>query len=497
MTIVETRLGKVQGKQLDRVLAFMGIRYGRAPLGTYRFKPSIAVGQLTSRPDDAYDATRPRHSAVQNPPVEAFVTDSRKIDTNPTFSEDCLFLNIYTPAADGKHRPVLYWIHGGSYVSGSSYDYDGRVLAEQGDVVVVTVNYRLGLLGFLDMSGFGDDYKGSASNGISDQILGLEWVRDNIADYGGDAGNVTLFGQSAGAGSVNGILAAPRADGLYHRAIAHSGSAAASPPAPIAQDLANHLAIDLAELPAKLDGMGAEDILGLQNATSLTGGLCVDGTVITRPTLDAIAQRGAHGIPYIAGSNANEGSLFTFFIPEGEQDLDNFKTLIGTLVMDGADPQAYLSALSAHYKDQTPKAQFEQVWNDLFRRASINLAAAATAAGPGGWLYRFDLPTNVVDGKLGATHGAEIPFTFNTFADPEAGGVVMHDRQDARVRRLAQLWSQTILNFARTGDPNDGGLPNWPKFETDSRQSLVLDANSWIADAGLDHIHTQLWEEAG
>ena len=490
MTTIETRLGKITGQKVGSVLGFLGIRYGQSPAGEQRFKPSIAE---TAWGDQTYDATEFRHSAMQPPPMDFFSDNTVRINTSPSYDEDCLFLNVYTPAADGKPRPVLYWIHGGSYVSGSGYEYDGRVLAEQGDAVIVTINYRLGLLGFMDLSDYGEEYRGSASNGIGDQILGLEWVRDNIADFGGDPANVTIFGESAGAGSVNGILAAPRADGLYHRAIAHSGNAAATPPPSLISALAGHLKIESEALLEKLLSMSGQEIIDMQIASGIGPALSVDGHVITRPTWEAIADRGPGGVPYIAGSNANEGTLFTLVMPGNDELYENFAPYMARLTMDGADPDDYLAGLKALYPNLTAKELYEAVWNDLFRRASINLCEAASKAGPGGWLYRFDLPTNIADGKQGATHASEIAFTFNTFADSQAGGVVMHDRDDAAVRELASRWSQTVLNFAKTGDPNGGGLPAWPVYEADNRQSLVMDRESRIEGADLDEAHRKLW----
>lgn len=490
MTTIETRLGKISGKKVGNVLGFLGIRYGQPPIGELRFKASIAE---TKWKDEVYDATEFRHSALQPPPMDFFSDNSIRLNTEPTYDEDCLFLNVYTPAADSKPRPVLYWIHGGSYVSGSGYEYDGRILADQGDAVIVTINYRLGLLGFMDLSEFKEEYRGSASNGIGDQILGLEWVRDNIADFGGDPNNVTIFGESAGAGSVNGILAAPRADGLYHRAIAHSGNAAAAPPPSLSLALASHLKIEPDALLEKLVSMSGQEIIDMQVASGIGPALSVDGHVITRPTWEAIADRGAGGVPYIAGSNANEGTLFTLVMPGSDELYENFAPHMARLTMDGADPDGYLEALKAEYPSLSAKELYEYVWNDLFRRASINLCEAATEAGPGGWLYRFDLPTNIADGKQGATHASEIAFTFNTFADPEAGGVVMHDRSDADVRQLAICWSQTVLNFAKTGDPNGGGLPIWPAYNLEQRQSLVMDRESRIEGADLDEVHRRLW----
>lgn len=190
-TVVQTRLGRVRGVAHGRGVAFLGLRYAKPPTGALRFAPPEPSGSW----GDVYDATRLPPRCLQGPAPDLVGWPS---DTPQ--SEDCLFLNVYTPAADERKRPVMLWIHGGSYVIGSANEYDGSVLAAQGDVVVVCINYRLNVFGFVDLSRLDSRLAGSASNGFRDQIAALHWVRDNIADYGGDPDKVTIFGESAGGG---------------------------------------------------------------------------------------------------------------------------------------------------------------------------------------------------------------------------------------------------------------------------------------------------------
>ena len=490
MTTINTRLGTIEGTLDGDIQIFLGIRYGQPPTGDHRFKAARMAGPW----EGTYDATRIRHRSWQPQPEGIFAELLERDPAEFSRDEDCLFLNIHTPGCDDGRRPVLFWIHGGAFGSGSGYDYNGTALAAQGDVVVVTINYRLGFAGFLDLSDHGDDYHGSASNGIGDQILALEWVRQNIGDYGGDPGNVTIFGESAGGASVNCLIAAPAADGLYHKAISHSGTMVATPPIPIAAQLAEHLGVDADGLLDKLASLSGEELFDVQVASALPFGAVVDGTIVTRSTAQAIAEKGIDCMPYIAGSNANEGTLLSLAVPaEGHGAMT---PMIAAMALDGADPTAYLERLGAAHPEDSDTQRFERTWNDLFRRASINAALAATAANDCGWLYRFDLPATIMEGALGATHAAEIAFTFNSFSRPDRPGIVMHDGDDPVVVDLARKCSDTVLAFARTGNPNGGGLPEWPVYRADERRSLVLDAESYIADASLDAEQKVRWGDA-
>ena len=491
MITVDTRLGPLTGTKTNGVSTFLGIPFAQPPLGDLRFRAPLPITPWTT----PHDGTRWGHQALQ--PESPIMSTP-----NGTQNENCLVLNVYTPAAGPDtggtgSRPVLVWIHGGAFTMGSANQYDGSVLVNQGNVVVVTVNYRLGLLGFLDLSAYGEAYAGSASNGIRDQILALEWVRENIADYGGDPGNVTIFGESAGGHSVNAVIAAPAADGLYHRAIAHSGGTPSTPPADFRTPLSNALGIAPDELLGTLLGMPAADVLALQIKTGIGGsGSSVDGVVVTRPTEQAMAEKGPTAVPYIAGSNHDEGTLFSSM---GASETPDFAAVLNTLgrnlasaTLHGADPDTYIKRLQAAHPDLDDRGIYERIWLDMFRRASIDNAEAATAAGAGGWLYRFDLPSTAMGGALGATHGCEIAFTFNSFVGVNAANA-FHDGDDPIVRDLARRWSDTVLVFARTGNPNGAGLPEWPSYSDTDRMSLVLDAESWVADAALDADARALW----
>lgn len=480
MVTINTALGEITGIEKDNVLTFRGVRYAESPAGKNRFLPPVPA----SKWEGVNDATQFPNRCYQPPTADILGPPAPGEE-----SEDCLFLNIATPSVTGDPRPVLFWIHGGSFTMGSANEYNGSVLAAQGNVVVVTINYRLGLLGFLDLSSYGDEYAGSASNGIRDQICALKWVRDNIADYGGDPDNVTIFGESAGGASVHCILAAPSADGLYHRAIAHSPGTANTPPDDLTPVLSAHLGVDQKDLAEKLKSMKGSEILAAQIAANVSGGSVIDGTVITRSTNDAVLERGENMVPLIAGSNHDEGTLFTTIMPD-ENIYGFMGPILASMTMAGNDPTTYISALKEAYPEDDAKTHYERIWVDMFRRSSIQSTERATKAGPGGWLYRFDLPSNIPG--LGATHASEISFTFNNYANPDEIQLGFYDREDPVVKELALKWSNTIIAFAKTGDPNGAGLPLWPKYSEEDRQTLILDDNPRV-ESDLDELHQKLW----
>lgn len=474
----DTGLGAIVGFRQNGIAQFRGIRYAEPPTGTNRFMPPVPASSWSEQP---YDATRFANRCPQQPREGLGGLD-----------EDCLSLNIYTPSNEGDSRAVLVWIHGGGYNQGSGHEYNGTALARQGDVVVVTINYRLSMLGFVDLSALGSEFDGSANNGVRDQILTLTWVRDNIRDYGGDPGNVTIFGESAGGGSVLGLLAAPAAEGLFHKAMASSPTPVSEPAEDSVAAFAEALDTTGPALLTKLRAMPAAELVAMRQAVGFNNGK-IDGLVVTRSANEAIRERGASGIPLVIGTNRDEGTFFSLVMPESvwptmEQNVPRSA---------GIEPAPYLAKLRARYGDDA-EAVHTHLWTDLFRIPALGAAEAASGAGAGGWLYRFDLPATVmfVGEGLGATHAAEVPFTFNSYATGVKRAVELYDADDPAVKALAERWSNTVIAFAKTGDPNGAGLPEWPQYRADDRKTLVLDANPRV-ETDLEQDRRQLWESLG
>lgn len=483
---VETKLGTVVGREHDGVEQYLGIPYALPPVGERRFHapapPEAWSGVL--------EATAFGASAPQPPPIEGSPLPRREVH----WAEDCLFLNIYTPAADGKRRPVLVWIHGGAYIQGSGDVYEGSSFARRGDIVVVTLNYRLGALGFMELGHLDPALAGSQNNGIRDQIAALRWVREHIEQFGGDPDQVTVSGESAGAGSVMALLASPAADDLFHRAISQSAPANLLPLEPGAA--ARYIdALDGDDLEA-LRTASAQEILdayaklAVENQANTgivlfgNGGPghrpVVDEHTVHRSPREAVRAAGATGRDLLLGTNLDEGTLFSFHIPPDVTDAQ-----VRDAVAAHTDrPDAVLEAFAASYPDASNRQKMVAMNGDtMFRIGSLLVAdAQVEAGGPPVFVYLFSWKSQGFGGAMGAMHALEIPFVWNMDRKPWAA---LMGEGDPAPPALADQMHDAWIAFTRTGDPSHAGIPAWPAYDRSRRPTMDFgDATRVVEDPG-------------
>ena len=483
MASVKTKLGELKGTEFDGGERYAGIRYAKAPIGARRFRAPEPVDPW----DGVYDATAFGPSAPQMAPLPGAVGVQQNLVTD----EDCLFLNVYTPRADDGDRPVMVWVHGGAYTIGSGDIYDGTSLVQRGDVVVVTLNYRLGALGWMAVDELDSSLTGAANNGIRDQIEALRWVRDHIDAFGGDPSNVTIFGESAGGGSVAALLCAPDADGLYHKAIIESGApgfVAPADPCKYAREILGALgdpdggidALRRADTEALVQAqiaVGLIDRLGRDADHPIDGSgtgphPVVDGVVVTRTFVDALRDKGDNNVPLIIGTNADEGTLFGLMLPQDVTDAE----IAASLGPGAVDPNAVLDATRGA---ATGRPVLVDLMTDaVFRIPSLRGADVQAATTAPVWVYLFAWKTPVFGGMLGATHALELPFVWGQLDDPLWSFLV----GDAPPHDLSSAMQETWLAFARTGDPNNAAIPTWPQYDASTRPTLVFDETIAVSD---------------
>ncbi len=462
MTTTTTNWGTVSGKKSGGATAFLGLPFAAPPIGDLRWLPP----QPAEQTGEPIDATTYANRCYQPPYPEILGS----VPSPGDLSEDCLYLNVYTPDVGNKHRPVMFWIHGGAYIQGSANDFDASVLAAENDVVVVCINYRLGIFGYLDLSRFGLDFAGSANLGCQDQIAALRWVKENIHAFGGDPHNVTVFGESAGGGSVMALLAAPAARGLFHKAIALSPGPVNFPPHDGIDTLTNYLGIGEDQLLERLRSMSGQELSELQLLAGLIPASSVDGEVVTCPTHQAVAETQPIEIPLLLGTTKDEGTLLAPLM-----DYQAALAVIPREVVLGEQTAGYVESLESKIEDR--QEVLSRIVCDMFRSNVLRVAEHSRNAA---WVYRFDLPTTINDGVLGATHGSTTPFIFNAYDGELDMLCKFHDSSDGDVRALSRNWSAMLARFARTGNPNGEGWPDWPTYEAPVRSCLIVDRQSRI-----------------
>jgi para-nitrobenzyl esterase len=493
--VVHTDCGPVAGYIRAGIYTFKGIPYADTTEGDHRFLPPVKHGAWT----DVRSSRQYGHVAPQSPRT-GWANDEEAFmfawdDGIP--GEDCLRVNIWTPGInDGKGRPVMVWLHGGGFTAGSGQElrsYDGENLARRGDIVVLSLNHRLNALGFLDLSKFGERYKLSANVGMLDIVAALEWVRDNIAGFGGDASRVTIFGQSGGGGKVGALMGMPSAKGLFHRAIVESGSILGFGTPQRAQAVSDLVVAELGlnsatieqihTLPyARIVEAGAK-VLRERNkmppgtlpdfrrlAEQLGFVPVVDGNILPAQPFDPKASTLSADVPMIIGTTLNE-FVTALNHPEYEAltsaDLEQrVKSMFGE--SSGAVIQAF--------RKRTPEAKPFDLWSHIaaspVRQSAIKQAAAKAAVGAApAYLYWFTWKTPILNGRPRAFHCAEIPFVFDNTDRCESmtGG-------GSEARALGAKISDAWIAFARSGNPNHSGIPHWPQFSAQNVPTMIFDS---------------------
>jgi len=496
---VETRAGRLRGTENAGIRIFRGIRYAAAPRGPLRFRPP----QPPAPWNGVRDAVEPGPAAPQFAlPWFGWISAA---GVSP--GQDCLSLNVWTPGLDGARRPVVVWIHGGGFMvgSGATGVYDGRDLARRGDIVVVTINYRLGGLGYVHLKyALGDGFHDASNLGVRDQIAALEWVRENIERFGGDPGNVTVFGQSAGAMSIGALLGAPSARPLFHRAICQSGAADHVLEPDAAAEIARSFVSELGGPPPTHEALGripTRRLLQAQQATMrklsnmkrmMVFLPVVDGDAIPEQPLAAVERGAAAGIPLLVGTTLDEWRLFRMVDPGVRRlrEPDLIARFAEALASHGSAPapevaaRRYGDALGPRGGNRTLNA----VWSNfqslrVMHAPAARLAGAQVRGGGSAHTYLFTWKAPGVLGGLGACHGLDIPFVFgstqHTLARPFTG------ISDA-ARRLSNKMQHAWIRFAREGTPVQERLPDWAPYEPFRRSTMMLGRDCGMEDAPLD-----------
>jgi para-nitrobenzyl esterase len=476
--VAMTRSGQIRGERNDGgVTVFKGVPYAAAPIGANRFRPPRAHEGW----DGVRDALTIGNIAPQNGSMEAMLLGS---DTPPQ-SEDCLFLNIWTPACDDRKRAVMVWIHGGAYVTGSGSNpwYAGDSLASEGDVVIVTANYRIGSFGFCHLADVGGErFAASGNLGVLDQIAVLQWVQDNITNFGGDAANVTVFGESAGGGGVLALLAAPAALGLFHKAIVQSASIGQFRTRERGDAAARQL---LDELGIAHDR--AEDLLHRSTADILAAQVAVeawpvgidayaptpDGVVLPTGVIDAMrAGSAAPNVAVLIGTNLDEMRLFTAFDPANAALNEDAVVARAAAEID----RDAARGLTDGYRAARPGATWGQIASTLatehtFHQPAIRVAEARAAHQYPTWMYRFTWKSPAFGGIFGSSHAMEIPFVFGTLSHP---GAVMLTGDGEDRTAISKAMQQAWLAFAQHGDPG------WTPYDSDLRATMTFDTECTV-----------------
>jgi len=484
--IVETIQGKVQGDVTGGILAFRGIPYGAPTGGRNRFQPPVKPEPWTGvRLAKRYGDIAPQTNAgAARSAADALEGDAGRE------SEDCLALNVFTPGTTGK-RPVMFWCHGGGFITGSGgAAYDGTNLARRGDVVVVTINHRLGALGFTHLGDMGQaGFAASGNVGMLDIVAALEWVRDNALAFGGDPGNVTIFGESGGGRKVAALLAMPAAKGLFHRAIIESGPGIQVNERAYATELAGILLGELGLEPTQLrelQDVPVDRFLKAQYAASAKlpssnarGGFrpVIDRAVLPHHPFDPVAPEISADIPLMIGFNRTEATLFLANDREAfDLDEDGLQKRAGRLFRERAGQ--IVESLRGIYPGATPSDLYILLHTGFLRYPidSIKLAERKAARGAAPvYLYKFEWPSPARWGKMQTPHALEIPFVFDNVG---IGGWATLTRSTPDAFALAAKVSATWAAFARTGDPNSGDLPRWDPYRLPGRATMVINNES-------------------
>ncbi len=483
---VQTTAGRVRGYLDNQVQVFKGVPYGASTAGANRFMPPQQP-QAWTGVRDAFDYGPRAPQVVGGEPEEMLPTDPREAQ-----GEDCLVLNLWTPATgSGRARPVMVWFHGGGFANGSgSYSiYSGQELARKHDVVAISVNHRLNIMGYLYLAAYGGKWANASNAGMLDAVRALEWVRDNIAAFGGDPRNVTVFGQSGGAGKVSTLMAMPAARGLFHRAIAESGAALTSTPKAQAIRTTEQVLQRLNITPDQLDQLQkvpVEQLIAAMRPApgapatgpgsgGLNFGPVVDGTSLPTNPFDPAAPAAAASVPFLTGTTATE---VTFFTPDAQlRPIDDATLLTRVKELLRVDDARATEVIALYRRNQPNRENIDlflrMSTDNSFFRTGVETQAERKAAQRGApvYMYRFEYYSPVREGRLRAMHCMEIPFVFDNL---EAGKTFTGT--GAAAQKLADQMSAAWVAFARSGNPNHAGIPQWPAFNADQRPTMVFNS---------------------